>query len=435
MSFLRKAILVNSTHITCLGIGIGQMVLLSRILGPDGVGQYAVFLSALMLTAQLASLGIPISFLFHSQREQDKSTEYLANTVWSMVVTGFAGGLILTAAIFAFPSYFGRLPWYGLVGTCLYVPVALQAVVGRNQLMLAIEARRLSALTLFADLANITLIACFCLFDWLGPSEALLCFVTAACIRASLGWYWMRRHFAIHIKPSFALTDRLLRMGLRQSWADLMVLVNGQVGILLVKYLCDDFVSVGYFSRGLRMALLAVTAGQAVLPLLFSRWAACSEAELTRHVEKVLRFASTFSLIMLAMLWLTGRLLVLLLLGGEFLPAVGPMMILVPGAVLYLLSRTLMQVVGSRGTPEISAGMLFFTAALNAALTWWLVPRTGIEGAAWASTAGNIVLLAGMFLIVRRRYHVRLGHSVLMRVGDLRSLKKSLGGERGIHAG
>ena len=169
-----------------------------------------------------------------------------------------------------------------------------------------------------------------------------------------------------------------------------------------------------------------VVAGQAITPLLFSRWAAISEEKLAANVEKALRFAGTVAVVIVAGILLTGKWLVLILYGREFLPAVVPMMILVPGAALYLISRSLLYLLGSRGKPELSAATLLASVAINVFFCWLLIPKIGVIGAACALTIGNIVLLVLLILIVRKRYKVRLMQCVCLRRADIKSIFDSL---------
>ena len=426
MSLLRKAILVNSTAFICLGLGVFQAAVLSRVLGPAGIGQYAVILSALVLAGQLSSLGFPLSFLYHSQHDPANTKVYLINTIWSMLLMGAVGGVLLTVLIYCKSSYFGEVPWFTLVAILFYVSILLQRCVARNNLLIAIEARRLSLMDLSAMTGAVLAILVLAGLGLLGVGQAILCFVFAAIIRASLGWFWMRRNVDFSIKPSWRINRKLGLMGVRLSWVDLKILVNAQLNILIIKYLLDNFESVGYFSRGQRIAMLAVMAGQAVLPLLFSRWASFPEDKLAKHVEKVMRFATTVCVIAIVGILLTGKWLILILYGREFLPAVRPMMILVPGAVLHLLSRIFIPLLGSRGRPEFVVIVLMIAVVINAALCWLVIPTWGIAGAACASTAANIVILVLLTLIVRKKYGIRVANCIGLNRSDIESIVESL---------
>ncbi len=426
MSLLRKALLVNTAEVICLVLGIAQTVLLARILGPAGVGQYAVLISAMAVAAQLFSLGLPLSCLFYAQREPENRQCYVTNTLWAITVLSVIGGCILTVIVWAIPTYFGGLSWYAYAAILLYLPLVLLRVVTRNTLLIAIEARRLSVMAVASMLGGVVLILLLVLVGWFGVDQAIVCFVLAVVVGLALGLHWTRRHMDLSLRPQWSVLGRLLRMGIRQSWADLMVLVNAQLSVMLIKLLLKDFDSVGYFDRGQRVALLVVTAGQAVLPLLFSRWASLAEDQIAGHVERVMRFVSTCGILAITGILITGKWVILIMYGREFLPAVSPMMILVPGAVLYLVSRTLMQLLGSRGVPELSALALMTGAVSNAVLTYLLIPPLGIVGAACAAVAGNVVLLVFILVVIRRRFGVRVTRCWFMSRRDVAGIRTAL---------
>ncbi len=184
--------------------------------------------------------------------------------------------------------------------------------------------------------------------------------------------------------------------------------------------------NVGYFSRGQRIAVLAAIAGQAVMPLLFSRWVAFSQKNLATHVEKVLRFASTLCAVSLLGILLSGKWLVLILYGQQFLPATQPVMILVPRAVLYLLNMILIELLNSRGHPEIAVMSLVIGVVINAVLCWIFVPVSGIVGAAWALTTGNIVLLFLLMSIVIKKYGIRIANCIWVSRSDINGVMCNL---------
>lgn len=426
MSLLRKALLVNAAEFICLVLGIAQTVLLARILGPAGVGQYAVVIAAMAVIAKLFSLGLPLSYLCFAQREPEARQVYLMNTLWATAFLSVLGGSIATVIIWGIPSYFGELRWYAHAAVLLYLPFVLLRVVTRNTLLIAIEARRLSVMAVASMLGGLVLTVILVLFGWFDVDQAIICHAFAAAVGLVLGLRWIRRYLGLSVRPQWPVFGRLLHMGIRQSWADLMVLVNAQVSVMLIKCLLDDFDNVGYFDRGQRVALLVVTAGQAVLPLLFSRWASLAEDQVAPHVERVMRFVSTVGLLGVAGILLAGKWIILIMYGREFLPAVVPMMILVPGAVLYLLSRTLMQLLGSRGVPELSALSLTVSSATNAALSWLLIPQMGMVGAAWAAVTANVVLLVCILVVVRRRFGVRMTRCWFMSRRDVAGIRTAV---------
>ncbi|MGV7223127.1 MAG: oligosaccharide flippase family protein [Nitrospinales bacterium] len=426
MSLLRKAALVNSSAFIGILFGVLQTVIVTRVLGPEGVGRYSLMVAALMLTTQLFSLGLPLSYLYYSQRDTPNTRKYLMNVFWLVLFSGIVGGLVLSCMIYFKRGYFGVYPLWIFLLIIIYIPVVIQSAVARNDLMIRIEARRLSLMNLATQGASVLFVLLFYLIGILTVNQAIVCFCLMSVVRLVMGLSWMRSKVSFDILPDWATAKDLLLMGIRQSWADLAVLVNGNISLLVIRYILDDFEQVGYFSRGQRIALLIVTAGQAVLPMLFSRWAAISAEKLPEHVERVLRFCFAMVLCMAVGLLIFGKWILLILYGREFLPALAPLLVLMPGTGLYLVSRALMQLFGSRGRPEVSAGILLFTSALTVVLSFTLTPIWSITGAAVAQLIGNVVLLFLLLATVKKIFNVRLEKSLLINSQDIKIIYKQL---------
>ena len=426
MSFFRKAILVNSAALVSFVIRLAQTIVLSRVLGPALIGQYALICAALLLATQISALGFPIAFLYYSQREPEQARTYQTNCIWVGLGLGLIGGTVIGLMVAWCDGYFGQVPWYGCVAVGCYVVCMIQSGVARNTLLRQVEARRLSVMTISSTVGSFALGALFALVGWLTVGTALVCFAVLQMIRMGVGWAWIRSDVDFAIRPSKAVIYKLGRMGIRQGWVDIMVLLNATLNVMIIKFLVSDFESIGYFSRGLQVAMLVVTASQAVLPLLFSRWAALAQDQLARHFEKVMRFVTTFSVAVVLFILGSAEWVVLLLFGREYLPAVEPMRILLPGTMLYLLSKIVIQFLGSRGLPEVSAGLLLLSSLVNALLSFMLIPIYGVNGAAIASSTGNLVLLFCLMAVMIGKYKINFMRCLCLTLGDCKHLIRSL---------
>ena len=76
------------------------------------------------------------------------------NTFWAELTSSVIGSVALVLMVVAVPSYFGVVPWYGLVAVALFLPFMLGRVVSRNVLLIKIEARRPSAVAISPAAAN-----------------------------------------------------------------------------------------------------------------------------------------------------------------------------------------------------------------------------------------------------------------------------------------
>jgi O-antigen/teichoic acid export membrane protein len=426
MSLLRKALLVNATAWVGFVISMGQAIVLSRGLGPGGVGQYNILHAALLLTIQLASLGLPNAYLVFSKQAPQREARFLMASLWLSLATSVVGGGVLAWSMLHYAGYFGTYPLWVLGLVLIQVPISMVGGVIRMSLMVKIEARRLSLMTLVTQNAQFLLLAVPYLLGYLTLAQAIIAAAISTSLRLPLGWVWSRHKLDVRAVPEWSTVRSMLSFGVRRSWADVMTLLNAQLSIILIKYLLDDFDQVGYFSRGQQVALLAVTAGQAALPMLLSRWSGLTAAEVPAHAQRVLRFLIVGSLVLFVGLMLTGRWIVLTLHGAAFAPAVVPFYLLAPGTAMILVCRAMMELLVSRNHPELPAVILGVTHTLNAGLCFLLVPMYGIAGAAVASTATTFMMFGILLFVCRRVCGLSIRASLVPRWDDWRIVRRAL---------
>lgn len=367
-----------------------------------------------------------MSLLYYCQHDPAQRKTYTVNGLWATAVLGLAGMGVLSLLTKTFSGYFGLLSWAACGVGALYVLLTPLSGITRNALLCDVAARKLSLMAVCSMAAPLPLACVLAAVHGLNVTTALLCFIVTPLVRLALGWGWMRHEVDFRIRPTADQIGKLGRMGVRLSWVDVMVLLNSTLNIMILKALTPDFEDVGYFGRGQQLAMAVVTTSQAVLPLLFSRWATLAEDRLTRHLELVMRFLATFSVVLVAVLAVGAKTFVLVLYGERFLPAVVPMMILLPGTMCFLLSKVVTQFLGSRGLPELSIGMLALGVAVNAAGSVLLIPRMGIHGAAVASTLGNLALLVSLMVVLKNRFGVQPSRCLWLTKADCRGILRQL---------
>ena len=123
MAFFRKAILVNGATLLGLVIRLVQTVILTRILGPAGIGQYSLVSSIVMLAAQVCTLGFPTSLLYYCQHDPANRRKYTMDGLWATLVLGLIGATVLAVVTKTQGGYFGSLSWTACVIGASYVLV------------------------------------------------------------------------------------------------------------------------------------------------------------------------------------------------------------------------------------------------------------------------------------------------------------------------
>lgn len=426
LSLLRKSIVINFGAIIGILLGTAQTIILTRSLGPEGIGQYALSVSALSLAATLFAFGCPLAFLYYAKQSPDQINELFTHAFFILLLAGLISGVTIASIFYLFKGYFGHYSFYALVATALYMPAVLLRVLFRNYLLTKIKAKRLALIELTAAGASIIFVAIAWRLNRLTVNITLFSFVVATIVRAILGWYWIRGEVSMRFTVRYGQIVRLLRMSVRQMGPDLFTMLNDQVGILLLKLMIDDFSQIGFFSRAVSIAAFLIMLSQAVMPVLFSSWAGLPEQSLSGHVEKVLRYVTSFVLVSALGLIGVGQWIVFLLYGHDFLAAVNTMRVLAVGSAFAIVSRTLIQLFGGRGLPERGALFLAVGSVITAILCTLLIPFWGGMGCAVAITIGQFSVMLTLCLHGRSRFCLNLRRCALLNRDEIRHTIKNL---------
>ena len=426
MSLIRKAAVINTGALTGIVIGTVQTIILTRTLGPQGIGQYALIVAFLSLAATVSAFGVPLAYLFFVKQNPEASASFFTNAFFMLLFIGLVFGVAVAIFVRWRTVFFGSFAGYTIAAIGFYFLFALLRLLFRNHLMVNIAATKLSIIELLA--ASISLIFVFGAWGLrhLTVNTALLSFIVSAAVRCGLGWVWSRDQINPSLAPDNRYIRQLTQMGMRQMWPDLLVVLNDQVGILLLKLLIADFSNIGFYSRAVSLSALLIILCQAMMPVLFSRWASLSKNVIQKHVELALRFLTIFALSMAILFIVFAKWVILFFYGDAFIPAILPLQILSLGTALSIINRTLVQLFSGRGMPEMSSKALLFGVLTTGLLCLLLVPRLGIHGCAIAIVVGQIAVLMILFRLANQIFQLSAKRCLFIRCSDIRRILKSI---------
>src|SRR5262245_20693228 len=108
MSLMRKGLLVSASQVASAVMSVGAGMILSRCLGPEGMGQFDLFRITGVVAMTVAALGVGNANIFFLNNRGVPETE-IATTSAKL---GGALGLLLAAgfacAVEMLPDFFGR---------------------------------------------------------------------------------------------------------------------------------------------------------------------------------------------------------------------------------------------------------------------------------------------------------------------------------------
>lgn len=393
-------------------------IFLARFLTPSGLGQYSLVVSFVTIAATVFSLGIGSASIYaiNNRREPPDriSTYALKLSALAAVAT-----VMLVAPILLRRGYFGDLTLLAILSVCLF-GAAMVMLEATYPILIAFF--RIREYTVFRLLPGMLLLALMAVTIRFGTLTLPLALSYAAAGKwLGLGFLlWCLRDFLNRSIPlSAEQVKPLVGYGLKLTTVVMMNLLNWEAGLFLVRYFSPDFSQVGYYRIGIRLGGVLLLAGNAIGPLLYSKWSSAEGGERLRQAESVSRIFWLFLVASLGILEIFAGWIIPVLYGQEYLPAVPMMRIILIGIGARFLMVPMFEIFTSGGRPML--GSLVHGASLVSMviLMVLLAPGGAGTGASIAFALGNGMGLVACYLLVSFEFRIRLKRCFLVEREDL----------------
>lgn len=371
-------------------------VLVARGLGAEGRGVYALALAAPGLLLGLTNIGLGEATTVLIGKGEYPKARVLASMNFLMLLIAAAG----------FAVYFGLSPLVMkalkqslpediyLLAFCVF-PLTL-FWGGNASAALGLSLVRKVAAGRLLNNAFFMLAAAALYFKGFGVKAVLWAFILASVLENA----YLMFHVGSRVRPGLAFDPEMIRrqasLGWHVFWGGLFTQVTRRLDIFLVNFFS------GPGQLGVYVVAYSVAEFLLTVPSIYSR-AAFSSAAVSggRSGFGVSNSALRQALLLMAaaglLLALVMRPFISAVYTPEFLTAVAPALLLIPGVVLFGLSSLLGNIFTGYSRPQEPAKAAALACAVTIALDLLLIPRFGIMGAAAASVAaygaGTIWLL------------------------------------------
>lgn len=386
MSFLRKSTLTLLSRVAIFVLGFISQAWIARLLGPAGKGTYAMLTLIPSLVAQLASLGLHNAHIFLiGRKETDLKAAAENSLIFSIVVGGILFGGYWLAREWVDPLFFKNVApeittWVSLTFPLHffflifnYLALANDDLLGFNLPNIGRSAYMLLGLTIVSLIGTIDL--------WM---VNLIWVITNAMLAVQCWWLiYRRQHFGLRWHGGLFRSS--VKFALQSHLGAVFYLMGWRLDFLLCNIYLDAR-AVGYYSIAVLIGevlwFIPQTLSVVLLPHV-SRMAHEDSTNLTSQICR-LTFASSGAGALVVLI--VAPFLVKIIFGVDFMPAVSPLWLLLPGMIFESGTRILSSFFVGRGWPmtsTISAALVFGS---NLLINLWSIPRFGILGAALAST-------------------------------------------------
>ncbi len=376
-------------------------LLLARLLGPAGRGQYALIILVPSVATVFFNFGVSTANAYFVSTRGFSPEKILGMAFVLAPVFGGVAVLVLNGLA---PFYWKLYPdvphgLFHLATAGVFFMLAFNYLItifqGENNFRWFNSMNILNPAAFFVFFTGL-----FLLFH-LKLAAAVGAFLSGFGLAALVGGAILLKG----IRPDFHFAWRdwhqLFSFSTQAAVAEIVTFLNYRFDMFLVGYFLGAK-AVGLYAVAVLIAetlwYLSSSVGNVLLPS-FGQMERKARIAL---LQKVLRHIFWISAFMIFILFLVDRPLIGLLFGRDFLPSVSALRGLYLGVVALSLAKIISSYLLAEGKPNVTKNIALAGFVTNVALNLWWIPKIGILGAALASSAAYFFMALLDFLYVAR---------------------------------
>jgi O-antigen/teichoic acid export membrane protein len=396
---------MQNTVVVFLARGIGLVmagassVLLTRVLGPERLGEYSVIYAYLGLFGMLASFGIGPLLV----REAAQNREDAGNITFTAIclVAGFAlatGGLALAISpVFHLSGKLLPLLAIAAVEIFLLVPVSLPSAIFQ------VDQKQWysSSFSIFRQAIFLAIVFAVYL-SGVPLIYVILGRLFAAAVEATLNWHFAHRFLAGKRKFLSPVARRLIRGGFVISLVTIASTVYLRIDQVMLHSMAGDFV-LGHYAAAVRVSelfeALPAAFGSALFPLLCISLA--DAPRFRRHLDIGYRYMVIAGAGLCVAFCLGARPIMHLYGGSKYSDSAPMLALLIWSEIPIFFASTFTNGLLAASLQRLVLWPVVTGAIVNIALNLYLIPRWGAMGACWATVIAYWLCWTVVFLPIR----------------------------------
>ncbi len=430
MSIGRNTAIGLATDAAVFGLGVVVSIVLTRSLGPEQRGVYALLVTTNVLAAQFSHLSV--GGAFSTMLARRRCTPGEANGVAVLLALGLGGAACVLSggALLALPalraSILQGVPYAYLLVALVLVPTTIYQIYWTAMMLGLNRPVTLNKLNLAVNTTNAVLIVLVVGLLRLGLPGFLGVWAFSAVLNTISGVVVANRIEPIKWPPTRAVLRDMLGFGLRGHGANIAHQLFLRFDVYAVNALVGT-VGVGFYSLSTSLAEKLWIPINALLTSSTGKIAGLPHQESAQLTARVARTALLMMLGVALPFGLVSPWLVPLLYGGEFAASVLPLQLLLPGTLGFALMLVLnLYILGQMERPGLLSAIAWAELAVSVPLYLALISWLGIVGAAIASTLTYLLAAGWTLRIFLRDSGLKAGEVLLPRRADLQDYARVL---------
>ena len=391
-----------ASDIAALVLSLVAATVTARLLGPAGKGYYSTLLLlagifVIFFSAGLGEAAIVLTGRGRYSRNEATSATMLATL--ALAVVGAVGFIAVTYLAVGAEGSNQRAAV--LIGAAL---IAVNVQYNTTAAFLLAQERvvLVAVLAIVAAAVGTAAVWILVAVGGLGTAGALVCSVIGSGVALTATVLALHRA-GVALAPRWqpAYLRAAFPFGASLQISNLLVMMTARVDLIFV-YRLADAAEAGSYSVALTIGTIVASVPTALSYASFPRLAAVEEEEATALTAQLFRVGMLSAVLCGAAVAVASPVLIPLVFGEEYSPAVLPTLLLVPGGVLWSGQWILCRASAARGSPRPLLVSFVVSCLTMVALDLILIPPFGGSGAALASLTASAVGLLLSFWYYRR---------------------------------
>ena len=384
-------------------LGIGMSILLARTLGPEGNGLYAMTFFLPTILHKFLNFGVHVANIyFLASKDVDPKTVHRTNfRIW--IITSLVG-YSLTSPIIVWKSsaWFPGVPTEYLWISLLFFPLGMYQLLGISVLHGQQNFKLYNALSIIPGGVSFVLAFFFLLVLKTGLLGPIVANIASQLIAFGILLYLLKPQFSWNRRDSSYL-KKCLNYGWKAHVNNILSFVNYRADMFIINLFLGP-AAVGVYVVGNRLAEKLWLLSGAVSTIILPKLSELKGDEDTRRILTPLASRWVFILTFFAavVLALAAPFLISSLYGSAFKDSVIILLWMLPGIVLWAVSRVMANDIAARGKPEINTFTAIVVVITNVTLNLLWIPKYGVMGAARATSTAYCIDALLKFMLYAR---------------------------------
>ncbi len=375
------------------------IVLITRNLGAEGLGQYSFIFSFVGLFFILGDFGVLDMIIKDLSRDFSKVDKYVSNV---LIIRIFLGLLFLSiyfiSLLFISRDYMFALFLAGIINFFTLIGSVFDAI-------LRVKSKGyLVSLMSFSERFLALIGAGIVFYFTKNISLFVLVLAIAQFIKMAIGFLVSKQYFKMIFNVDFKLIKKLIKLGYPFMFICIFTLVYVQLDTVMLSFMKGDLV-VGFYQTGYKLInilnLIPIIILMFGFPLM-SKLFVSNKKALSNFFEKMLFYSFSFMLPVIVGVWFIGDRILKFVYDISSIESFIAFKILIIAELFVFLTVIMGQTISATDGQKVFMKIAGSGALLNIVLNFFLIPKYSLYGAGIATLITYFIMFVIMLRFINK---------------------------------